>query len=898
MLPINISSTGDVAFLSDERLAHEAYAATRRQVFVEQPETLWTIDEYVATGGSPLVISGETGSGKSALVAYWHHRSTQADSGKFVLPHFVGASPAGCESILVIRRILMELKERYAISETIPTDESELCEALPQWLAQVQGERMIIFIDGLNQLSSLRLPASMGKANQSEAASIAWLPDFLPPNVRLVVTTTPGSLVDDLTDRNWRLFTVSPLSRQQRLSVINAFLTGQERKLNEKHLRRMTSGALFSNPLFLRTSLEEVRRAPSSRTATEQIDRLLECQGLDELFGCVLHRIETEYGRSSLGEVASLLYGARRGLSYDELQHLIQPDDSWIKRILVSLSSYLIERQDVLSFFHEQMRLAVRTRYVDRPETLGIIHRRIADGFSRLMPSRRRAEEEPWGWLNAQEFTRLEECIGSIEMFSHLTSEGMEYDLASYWRAVDGLERMPERYRQQLSDSVVSTIGIEPSEALIQMAQFFEICGELDAAQSALIDSVSMRSQRSGDMHTETAAARSRLARLLIERGRLTEAESLCQSVVAIQRSQLGETDPATIDSLRNLGMLLHQQGRFNEAEPILKQVHVAIESRMSGHHPAVASALQELAMPTRALGEYEIARQLLTRAVSIVEEAHGSEHPSVASMMTELATLLDEMARPEEAIALHRRALSVREQILGCNHTDTAQSYNNLGSLLRRTGQSDESAQYLRAAHRIYHKHHGDHHPSTVATLTNLAILLRDRGELDEARPMFEKALAVSTTILGETHPSTALILAHLGDLLLRNGQLDEAEAAVRRSLELIEQAVGTEHSHCARAQLKLSELLLLKGIPDEACLMAGKALATFEDEYGATSLLASTAGLHLAQAQFTLGKREIARERCQQIIETRGTEDESPVIERTRRLLALIDKQDDPIA
>ena len=54
-------------------LDHEAYSASRRTVYIGRQEYIDRLNAHAAGDGPPLVITGESGGGKSALLANWTH---------------------------------------------------------------------------------------------------------------------------------------------------------------------------------------------------------------------------------------------------------------------------------------------------------------------------------------------------------------------------------------------------------------------------------------------------------------------------------------------------------------------------------------------------------------------------------------------------------------------------------------------------------------------------------------------------------------------------------------------------------------------------------------------------------------------------------------------------------
>src|SRR5688572_29735537 len=87
-------------FLERERRGHEAFARTRRRAYVENRGVLDRLDRYAAvtpgdaTAGRslPLVVTGDSGAGKSALLAHWSERYRLDNPDRFIITHYVGAT--------------------------------------------------------------------------------------------------------------------------------------------------------------------------------------------------------------------------------------------------------------------------------------------------------------------------------------------------------------------------------------------------------------------------------------------------------------------------------------------------------------------------------------------------------------------------------------------------------------------------------------------------------------------------------------------------------------------------------------------------------------------------------------------------------------------------------------
>src|SRR5208282_3402150 len=164
--------------LDREAMDHEAYAQSRERVYIGRQEYFDRLDTHAAANDTqPLVILGESGSGKSALLANWVARYRQAHPDALVLQHYVGATPYSADWAAMLRRLMGEFKRRLDIQQDIPNQPDALRSTFPNWLymAATKG-RVVLVLDALNQLE-----------DRDGAPDLVWLPPVLPENVRLFV---------------------------------------------------------------------------------------------------------------------------------------------------------------------------------------------------------------------------------------------------------------------------------------------------------------------------------------------------------------------------------------------------------------------------------------------------------------------------------------------------------------------------------------------------------------------------------------------------------------------------------------------------------------------------------------------------------------------------------------
>lgn len=176
------------------RNEHEAFLASRCQDYVYVPNQASyykQLDKHVEStdeaANLPLVVLGEPGVGKSALLANWVlRRKMHMHRDDFLFQHFVGSSRRSHRLADVLGRLETALKEHFHLREMeVPETEDRLRWGLLRYLEAASkkalgSQVMLIVIDSINALAS----------EASSHGSLHWLPTELPANVRFILSAS------------------------------------------------------------------------------------------------------------------------------------------------------------------------------------------------------------------------------------------------------------------------------------------------------------------------------------------------------------------------------------------------------------------------------------------------------------------------------------------------------------------------------------------------------------------------------------------------------------------------------------------------------------------------------------------------------------------------------------
>ena len=372
---------------AEEHAAMESFIEERVQRFVlGSRQVVWNALQQHAesTGGNGyLCLTGDAGSGKSALMGTFCRDYRDAHPSELVIPHFVGASPGSTDVRRTLRRLCHELAAGAGLTAEIPADLEKLRVAFVALLQQASAQkRVVILIDALNQFDPT-----------TQLARSSWLPEDLPATARIILSTLSGPAPAGAPSHRQpiRRIELQPLDHQDREAIIEAFLHRYRKSMTSTQRAALLAKADAGTPLYLLVALEELRTLGTYEEITARIAELP--PDTQALFRWILKRLEDDDGfRDGAGgkigpelvsQFAALVGTSRHGLSQRELTALLSPDDPHgnVAALTQLLRPYLMQRGELLDFYHGQFRQAAATGYLPSDAQQLAAHDRLATYF-------------------------------------------------------------------------------------------------------------------------------------------------------------------------------------------------------------------------------------------------------------------------------------------------------------------------------------------------------------------------------------------------------------------------------------------------------------------------------------------------------------------------------------
>ena len=745
--------------LTRERLKHEAYSAPRQRLYLGGEEYFKALDKAMnAENFLPVLITGESGGGKSALLANWVPRWSNLNPKTAVILHHLGAGADAADPVRIVVRLIQEIACLTGDEFKPESDPEKQLEELPQWLAlgsawaEREGRELLLVLDGLDKVSDRK--------------DLRWAPSFLPAKVKLVVSCLEGTILQAAKGRlEWREIEVKPFTPADQVRFIGEYLLRFRKSLTPKQTSILQGQPLSGNPMFLLTVLEELRVFGMHEQLDQRLLTLLspppskgkgEVPSVDDVFEHVLARVEEDLGKHVVQSAVEAIWASRGGLYRDELLGVAQLTPAAWASLQIALDEGLYESGGRISFGHDYLRKAVQDRYGLTGKRKINLHRRLAEYFATLPVDARVAEELPWQWEQASNRKKLKACLTDLELFAAMNMRN-EYELLGYWLRLGedvnaAYKEAWEKWHMFLnSASCTTTFPIKLKEEMLRLrltaasdlAIFLNTAGCNTTFPIELNEEVlSLRREKLGLEHPDTLTAMNNLTISCMAAGRLKKALELSEEVLRLRREKLGSEHSDTLRAMGNLAVNYRNAGRLKEALGLNEEVLRLRREKLGSEHPDTLVALGNLANSYSEDQRMEEALGLNEEALRLMREKLGSDHQDTLRTMGNLAVIYSKVGRLKEALGLNEEVLRLKREKLGPEHPDTLRAMGNLAGSYSDSGRKEEALVLNEEVLRLSREKLGSDHPTTLTAVVNLSRFYKDAGRWEQAFGMLKEAV------------------------------------------------------------------------------------------------------------------------------------------------------------
>lgn len=329
--------------LCDDTLVYEVSRhwhriPTMASPFTGREDVLNAIKGYLLTDtDQPLVLFGESGCGKSTIIAKAANDINEAITNgdlsmpTAIIPRFLGETGQTED----VQPFLLHLTHQLAYvcgryRQDIPTEYKALRNYFIDLIQRGEyGGMIVILLDSLDLLTTI-----------DNGHKLDWLPSRIASNVKIIVTMNSDNepMLQRLGNKiELGLIHLPEFQISDCENVFKLLMKVCNRMVNYKQWNRVqTAFNACSSPLFAKIVYEEVLKWHSY---DEPMDNELE-HTLEGLIRNIFERLEQKHGKLLVSKILGYLTASKNGLTESELEDILSLDDDLLNNIAVANNCY------------------------------------------------------------------------------------------------------------------------------------------------------------------------------------------------------------------------------------------------------------------------------------------------------------------------------------------------------------------------------------------------------------------------------------------------------------------------------------------------------------------------------------------------------------------------------
>ncbi|XP_067679704.1 TPR repeat-containing protein DDB_G0287407-like [Haliotis asinina] len=809
-----------------EQVDHDRFQSARQSLYVGGDKYFKQLDKALMSGTSErVVVTGEAGQGKSALLANWGAHVRKIQPKALVISHYIGCSQFSDKAVNILRRLVVELTQHLDVKGKVvrytKLNVQEIITDLETCLQRAEKAKLVVVIvvDGLNKMET------PGKTKKT----LFWLPDTLPKTVKIVLSTvnTDAAVLEELlTHRHYRHLTVEGLEVTHRKQICEKALGGYGKSLSKEQLQRVVDNTNTSSPLYLNILVAELEVFGSFRQLDDKINSLLKSNSIEELCALLLERLEADYNITECPNVVQMVFQllqvAHEGLSESEIMEVLNiPITVWLP-LYCALEHFIVLRSGLLRFSFPQLGHAVEKRYLtstqDRSSALRILIQYFGDKRKShpIWPQvpfsirKRPAFELPWLLEEIGDKEGLSKTLTDLNVFSTLM-KGDEYSLLDLWKCTGhSLTDVTDWYIRAYDDAVKTlSLTLQEKEAkktaggtappaqkllfhLENVRYFMDLAGCKDGVAKAGHKIIQTLEKLKGQCEETTrqdllSEHRYYLACCLCDRGEYKESESLHAQVIQYWRDTIAsgvvdikQAETKLAWALNGRGLVRFQQQQYAEAEPLLRESE--IYHKKHGNKLNEADCLVNLGLVQLRTDNPKKAVEEFLAALKLYEAVHYDSVPhTIGNLYTNLGLAYKHMNQLDLAEKYYFQSVEVKAKSVGREHPTLATAYLNLGTLEGARKDWSRVEEYtLKALHIYQANSYGVESKEYRNCLENLVNGYLHQGKYEDATSHY---WTVFDALTSQGRMSECLTWVHntMAKHYLDRGQYDQADRILK---------------------------------------------------------------------------------------------------------------------
>lgn len=745
----NLYPKGQLQEFEIERLTQTTVCGEKSSSYIPYNDYCIKLDDFVNNENSQYqILTGEDGTGKSSLLAYWINQHLN-DKAMDIVYSFVGEGLIKYNTESLQHQIYSEIAQKYDSQSTSPHD-SVTTKDLAELLAELPMEKpLVIAIDGVSKLY-----------RYGEPVNLLWLPIPIASNVKVIMADVPEDALRHSMISKECLLSITPISEDfDKLKLMDTYLGVYGKKLSDEEKTLLASSALCNNGLILKSILNELIYFGKYDTIDQTIRWFISSPDSSTLFEKILQNYEQNYTEELVRDVLSLIAVSRNGLEEIVIMETLGIRQYQWSQLFCALNLHFSVTNGKVRLAYPPIITAINKRYNSHFEAY---RRKIANYYESHI-------KEDDGTFNADavlevtwQYYRLEDA-GNL--FRHLADFRLltilfhqdYFNAGTYWRYLENTDN------HTYDINIYAHISCEDMALLAdfyrELSMFcFETRFNLGAAFTYMELCLQMHTSLFGKVSEEVATDYERLGE--ISKSKANDSDPIGIALNYYQRAYQiwtelpGDHRFAIVENLMVMSELMRGLDFAEETNDLLNRALNMLNGISSISPSFIARIIENMADKKLDYGHYEEARRYYEDAMRFRENDVPPNHPSIANKYISIGWTYEFEENYPQALEYYQKAENIFVEKFGLEHAACARIKRFIGRVLCKMQRYDEGLKTLDEAIDIWNGRLGEINISTAETLQLKATVyakMNKTGEPDkEARILTERAINILEEIGG----------------------------------------------------------------------------------------------------------------------------------------------------
>lgn len=349
--------------IKDSARIQDSILRTKTEHYIPLKEAFEYIDDFLISPQRLLVITGESGTGKSSLLANWINSRKEFHN---IFVHFVDTANSCADYDFILLRLYYYICEQLQIDARIDDDDDDWnnvdIKTKIEKLLETTDKQFVVVIDALNQLNNVK-----------NAYQLEWFPKAS-QCLKIICSTNDDNydIIMALAHKAAITYEIPLFKDFESFSfIINGYLRFYGKKLEEEQIQLIFDNELFNNPLLLFTLLEELRIYGEYTTLNKKITFFTKASTELEFFNLVFQRLEEDLSfentkRDDVGRILFLLAITRNGILNETIAKILDIPQIYVTSLLYRCHRFISVLGQMNSIAHSRIKKAILLTYKEK----------------------------------------------------------------------------------------------------------------------------------------------------------------------------------------------------------------------------------------------------------------------------------------------------------------------------------------------------------------------------------------------------------------------------------------------------------------------------------------------------------------------------------------------------